>query len=263
MATTYLDAILAAHRGRVAADNRPFERLADEARAVPPTRGFAGALAVGFSVIAEVKRRSPSKGAIGEGLDPATLAASYERGGAACISVLTDAEHFGGSPADLAAARDAVSLPVLRKDFTVSLADVCDARVMGADALLLIVAALDDSELSDFHAFATELGLDALVEVHDEHELERALQVNATLIGVNQRDLFTFDVDTDRAVRLAPRMPEGVVRVAESGITGPEAAAPLAAAGYHAVLVGESLVRSADPSAAVAALRAVGEKTDR
>ena len=151
MATTYLDAILAAHRGRVAADDRPFERLLDEARGCPLTRGFTAALTNGFAVIAEVKRRSPSKGAIDAELDPAALAAAYERGGAACVSVLTDIEYFGGSPADLVAARDAVAVPVLRKDFTVSLADVCDARIMGADAVLLIAAALDDAELADFH----------------------------------------------------------------------------------------------------------------
>jgi indole-3-glycerol phosphate synthase len=134
---------------------------------------------------------------------------------------------------------------------------------MGADAVLLIVAALDDAELSDFHALANELGLDVLVEVHDEAELERALHVEANLVGVNQRDLFTFAVDTDRAVRIAPLMPAGVIRVAESGISGPDDAVPLAAAGYDAVLVGESLVRSADPAAAVAALRAVGREADQ
>jgi indole-3-glycerol phosphate synthase len=263
MATTYLDEILAAHRGRAASDARPVDRLVDEARACGPGRGFAAALGNGFAVIAEVKRRSPSKGAINADLDPAALAAAYERGGAACLSVLTDVDYFGGSPADLATARAAVALPVLRKDFTVSAADVCDARIMGADAVLLIVAALDDSELSDFHALATDLGLDALVEVHDERELDRALAAGASLVGVNQRDLFTFAVDTERAVQLAPRMPAGITRVAESGITGPKDAAPLVAAGYDAVLVGESLVRSADPAVAVAALRAVGEKTHR
>jgi len=263
MATTYLDAILTAHRARVAADDRPFERLVDEARRCPPARGFAAALANGFAVIAEVKRRSPSKGAIDAGLDPAALAAAYARGGAACVSVLTDLEYFGGSPADLVAARDAVDVPILRKDFTVSLADVCDARIMGADAVLLIAAALDDAELDDLHVLAVELGLDVLVEVHDEKELERAMHVEATLVGVNQRDLVTFAVDTDRAVRMAPQMPAGVIRVAESGITGADDAVRLVAAGYHAVLVGESLVRSADPAAAVAALRAVGRKADR
>jgi indole-3-glycerol phosphate synthase len=145
----------------------------------------------------------------------------------------------------------------------VALADVCDARIMGADAVLLIVAALDDAELADFHALAVDLDLDVLVEVHDEPELERALRVGATLVGVNQRDLVTFAVDTDRALRMAPQMPAGVVRVAESGIGGPDDAGPLADAGYHAVLVGESLVRSPDPAAAVAALRAVGRKADQ
>src|SRR4051794_26073946 len=262
MPATYLDSILAAHREAAAADGRPFETLLDAARTAPDPRGFVRALpSGGFSVIAEVKRRSPSKGAIAADLDPAELASAYERGGAACVSVLTDVDHFGGSASDLAAARAAVNLPVLRKDFTVSASDVCDARLMGADAVLLIVAALDDGELSDFAALARELGLDALVEVHDERELERALRVDATLVGVNQRDLVTFAVDTARAVRLAPQIPAGVVRVAESGIGGPQDAAPLAVAGYDAVLVGESLVRSGDPAAAVAALRAVGGDT--
>jgi indole-3-glycerol phosphate synthase len=206
-------------------------------------------------VIAEVKRRSPSKGGIAPDLDPAALARAYERGGAACLSVLTDVEFFGGSPEDLAAARAAVRVPVLRKDFTVSAHDVVDARLMGADAVLLIAAALDASELRDLHALARELGLDALVEVHDEPEVDAALAVDASLIGVNQRDLVTFEVDTARAVRLASRLPDGVVRVAESGITGPEDGAHLAEAGYHAVLVGESLVRSSDPVEAVRLLR--------
>jgi indole-3-glycerol phosphate synthase len=263
MAETYLDAILAAHRERAAADGRRPEQALDAARACDPTRGFAAALGQGGAVIAEVKRRSPSKGPIGPALDPATLAAAYEQGGAACLSVLTDEDHFGGSAADLAAARAGVTLPVLRKDFTVSLLDVCDARLMGADAVLLIVAALDDAELRDFHALAVELGIDALVEVHDEPELERALAVGALMIGVNQRDLVTFAVDTERAVRMGPLMPPDVVRVAESGIAGPGDAAPLFAAGYDAVLVGESLVRSTDPAAAVAALRAVAAEARR
>ena len=155
-----------------------------------------------LAVIAEVKRRSPSKGPLDAGLDPAAVAADYEAGGAACVSVLTDEEFFGGSPADLAAARSACGLPVLRKDFTVSRADVCDARLMGADAVLLIVAALSDDELSSFLGLAQELSLDALVEVHDEAELERALDAGAELVGVNQRDLTTFAVDPERAARL-------------------------------------------------------------
>ena len=255
---TYLDRILDAHRAEAADDDRSIELLLEQARTAEPTRGFAEALRAsdGLGVIAEVKRRSPSKGDLHPDLDPATLAVAYAEGDATCLSVLTDAEFFGGSAADLAAARSAVALPVLRKDFTVCAADVCDARIMGADAVLLIVAALDDAELADFHALAHDVGLDALVEVHDEAEVERALKVGASLIGVNQRDLVTFAVDTDRAVRVAAAIPDTVVRVAESGIDGPASAARLAAAGYDAVLVGESLVTSGDPTAAVRALRA-------
>lgn len=207
-------------------------------------------------MISEIKRRSPSKGDLNVGLDPAQWAAAYEAGGATCLSVLTDVDHFGGSPDDLAAARSAVSIPVIRKDFTVAAVDVVDARLMGADCVLLIAAALDDVELADFHALATELGLDALVETHDEAEVERALTVGADLIGVNQRDLVTFQVDTDRAVRVGASLPEHAVRVAESGVTGAADAAVLREAGYHAVLVGEALVKSGDPTAAVAAMRA-------
>lgn len=253
---TYLDRILEAHRSAAAADDRPIPRLADDAAAAPPPRGFRQALAGGeLALICEVKRRSPSKGDLAPDLDPAALARAYEAGGAACLSVLTDEAFFGGSAADLVAAREACSLPVLRKDFTVSERDVYDARAMGADAVLLIAAALDDAELAAFRALASELGLDTLVEVHDEPEVERALVVGADLIGVNQRDLVTFEVDTERAVRLAPRIPDGVVRVAESGIAGPDDARRLRDAGYDALLVGEWLVTSPDPAAAVAALR--------
>ncbi|MGH9231146.1 MAG: indole-3-glycerol phosphate synthase TrpC [Acidimicrobiales bacterium] len=258
--TTYLDRIVAAHRETARADTRRLDRLIGEATAQPPVRGFAAALrsAAGLGVVAEVKRRSPAKGDLDAGLDPAELARSYERGGAACLSVLTDREFFGGSPDDLRDARRAAAVPVLRKDFTVAAADVCDARIMGADAVLLIVAALDDTELRDFHALAGELGLDALVEVHDEAELDRALAVGAMLVGVNQRDLVTFEVDPARAVRVARALSErgaDVVRVAESGIRGPGDAAVLARAGFDAVLVGESLVTSGDPAGAVRALR--------
>jgi len=207
------------------------------------------------AVISEVKRRSPSKGDLFADLDPARLAQQYETGGAACLSVLTDVEFFGGSVDDLQIARAAVSIPVLRKDFTVDARDVCDARIMGADCVLLIAAALDDAELTSFLALARAIGIDALVEIHDEPELERAITAGAYLIGVNQRDLVTFEVDTARAVRMAPQMPAGVVRVAESGITGPDDARVLAAAGYHAVLVGEHLVTSGDPAGGVASLR--------
>jgi len=227
---------------------------------VASARGFRAAIETvaasgDIAVISEIKRRSPSKGDLAPGLDAAELAQQYELGGAACLSVLTDVDFFGGSIDDLVAARAACTLPVLRKDFTVSARDVCDARIMGADCVLLIAAALDQAELESFLKLAHAIGFDALVEIHDEVELDRAVAAGADLIGVNQRDLVTFAVDTDRAVRMAPQMPAGVVRVAESGITGPADAALLAAAGYHAVLVGEHLVTSGDPEGGVAALR--------
>lgn len=257
---TYLDAILAAHRAAAAADNRSLDALVEQAKQVGPTRGFRVALerdgASELAVIAEIKRRSPSKGDLYADLDPAHIAAAYERGGASCLSVLTDAEFFGGSVDDLDAARRSCSLPVLRKDFTVDGRDVCDARLMGADCVLLIVAALDDAELHELLALARSVGLDALVEIHDEYELERAVAAGADLIGVNQRDLITFEVDTDRARRLAPLMPPGVVRVAESGVRETDDAAVLRDAGYHAVLVGEALVTAADIEGAVARLKA-------
>jgi indole-3-glycerol phosphate synthase len=254
---TYLDRILEAHRA--SAQGRR-ARL-DEARSMPAARPFAAALAQspgsqgGLHVIAEVKRRSPSKGDLNPGLDPAVLAKTYAEAGATCLSVLTDTEFFGGSADDLAGARAAVDLPVLRKDFTVCEADVADARLMGADAVLLIAAALDDAELRAFHALALELGLAALVEVHDEAEVDRALSAGAALVGVNQRDLTTFEVDADRAVRVAKEIPDGVVRVAESGVRGRADAERLRDAGYHAVLVGEALVTAADPAAALRGLR--------
>ncbi|MEY4175407.1 MAG: indole-3-glycerol phosphate synthase [Actinomycetota bacterium] len=253
---TYLDRILARHREVAAADHRSIGALIDDARAMPVARGFRAALAGldHLAVISEVKRRSPSKGDLNAGLDPVWLAQAYERGGASCLSVLTDEEFFGGSAADLQAARGACALPVLRKDFTVSERDVLDARLMGADCVLLIAAALDRAELVGFHALAVEIGLDVLVEIHDEPEMEAALEAGATLVGVNQRDLVTFQVDHARALRMASAMPDQVVKVAESGVRGPADAADLHAAGYHAVLVGETLVTSGDPEAAVRAL---------
>jgi indole-3-glycerol phosphate synthase len=209
-----------------------------------------------MAVISEIKRRSPSKGDLFADLDASSLARSYADGGAVAISVLTDEEWFGGSAVDLQVARRSVELPVLRKDFTVHRHDVIDARIMGADCVLLIAAALDDRELRDLHSQSVDLGMDALVEVHDEAELERALRVDATLVGVNQRDLVTFEVDTARAVRMAPKMPPGIVRVAESGVRDAEDVATLGAAGYHAVLVGETLVTHGDPTTGVRELRA-------
>jgi indole-3-glycerol phosphate synthase len=169
--------------------------------------------------------------------------------------VLTDADWFGGSVGDLQRARTATSLPALRKDFTVDARDVVDARLMGADCVLLIAAVLDDTELLDFHGLAAHLGLDALVEIHDERELERAMTVSATLIGVNQRDLFTFEVDRERAARLGPMMPTAVISVAESGIRDHRDVTALAQVGYDAVLVGESLLVAGDPAEAIRELR--------
>jgi indole-3-glycerol phosphate synthase len=257
---TYLDRILEHHRAVAAADQRPLAPLLDEATAMPAVRPFAAALrhdatSGQLAVISEIKRRSPSKGDLNVALDPAALAQTYERGGASCLSVLTDADFFGGSVADLQAARGACNLPVIRKDFTVDARDVCDTRLMGADCVLLIAAALAPSELAELHDLALQLGLDALVEIHDEVELEHALAAGATLIGVNQRDLMTFQVDHERAVRMAGVIPDGAVKVAESGVRGADDARSLWAAGYDAVLVGETLVTAADPAAAITALR--------
>jgi indole-3-glycerol phosphate synthase len=254
---TYLDRIIDHHREIAADDRRLIANLKAEAERMPPTRQFAAALRrqTTLAVISEIKRRSPSKGDLNADLDPALLAAAYQAGGAACLSVLTDGPHFGGSAEDLQTARSACALPVLRKDFTVSERDVLDARLMGADCLLLIVAALEEAELVAFHQLADDIGLDVLVEIHDEAELEVAMRANASIIGVNQRDLATFQVDHQRAVRMAALIPDDVIRVAESGVRGQGDALSLRRAGYGAVLVGESLVTSPDPVAAIAALR--------
>jgi indole-3-glycerol phosphate synthase len=266
---SYLVDILASHRARARAERRdPDELVEQAARAVgagtlSPPRDFAGALGgVGLSCIAEIKRRSPSAGDLDPDLHPDKVAKEYVAGGASCLSVLTDQEFFGGSVGDLQAAREAGGLPVLRKDFTVAEVDVVDARLMGADAVLLIVAALDDDELGRLHARAGALGLAALVEVHDEEELDRALAAGARLVGVNQRDLRTFAVDHDRAGALAARIPRGVVAVAESGIRDGDDARRLADAGYDAILVGETLVRAGDRAAALRALTGhpIGER---
>jgi indole-3-glycerol phosphate synthase len=244
---TYLEEILASHRARAAADDRVLADLVQQAKTTPAPRDFADAVAAeGLSCIAEIKRRSPSKGDLDPDLQPELVAKEYVAGGAACLSVLTDTDFFGGTPADLAAARQASGLPVLRKDFTVQEADVADARLMGADAILLIVAALDDEELRRCAALADELGLAAIVEVHDEQELGRALAAGSRIVGVNQRDLKTFQVDRERARALAAGIPADVLAVAESGIRDAADARRLADAGYDAILVGEALVRADD-----------------
>jgi indole-3-glycerol phosphate synthase len=258
---TYLDRIVDAHRRAASEDSRDLKELRTQARKrSDDPRGFAQSLrSPGLSLIAEIKRRSPSKGELCPGLLPTEVAMEYVIGGASCLSVLTDVEHFGGSEADLRAAREAISVPVIRKDFTVSEADVLDATIMGADAILLIVAALTDKELTLFSSVAAEFGLDVLWETHDELEVLRCLELGATMIGVNQRDLHTFAVDQDRAVRVAASIPLGVVRVAESGVRGPDDARVLSAAGYDAILVGESIVTSTDRSLAVRELISAGE----
>ena len=259
----YLDTIVTAHRAAVADDRRHLDEVLEQVDRAGAVRPFPGAIAEaaarhGMAVISEIKRRSPSKGDLDPTLDPESVAVEYEAGGAACLSVLTDAEFFGGGPDDLAAARAACSLPVLRKDFTVSPLDVCDARLMGADAVLLIVAALSDEELASFLGLSRRCSLTALVEVHDEIELQRAVDVGAEVIGVNQRDLRTFEVDHRRALRIGDLMPAHVTAVAESGIEGPADVRRLADAGYQAVLVGERLVRSGDRRGAVADLLGAG-----
>ncbi len=255
----YLEEIIATHRDTAKRDSRSLDNLVAEAKSQAPTRAFAERLhtdaASGLTVIAEIKRKSPSKGNLNLHLDPVALAKTYEAAGASCMSVLTDEHFFGGSVTDLQAARSATQLPVLRKDFTVSERDVCDARIMGADCVLLIVAALSIGELRQMHDLAGEIGLDVLIETHDEREVEVALEVGARMIGVNQRDLRTFEVDHQRAVRVASMIPPGVIKVAESGVRNADDAASLRAAGYDAVLVGESLVVSGDPASMLASLR--------
>jgi len=256
MTRTYLDDIVAWHRQRAQNDARSFTNLLAEAKTCVPARGFASSIrdTPHLAVIAEIKRKSPSKGDLNASLDPAELALQYQRGGASCLSVLTDSNHFGGSVTDLQVARAACSVPVIRKDFTVDLRDICDARIMGADCVLLIAAILSSAEMSSYLELCREVDIDALVEVHDEAELELAMSAGATMVGVNQRDLVTFAVDQARAVRMAPRIPDHVVRVAESGVRGRDDALALRAAGYDAILVGEHLVTSLNPEAALTEL---------
>ena len=212
----------------------------------------------GVSVIAEVKRRSPSKGELAAIPDPAALAAAYEAGGAAAISVLTEQRRFGGSIDDLRVVRTAVGIPVLRKDFVVTSYQLWEARAAGADLVLLIVAALDQPLLESLHREADELGLTPLVEVHDEAEVERALSAGARLVGVNARNLKSLEVDPATFARVAPLIPDEVVRVAESGVSGPEDVEKLAAQGADVVLVGEALVTGGDPQGAVSAMVEAG-----
>ena len=224
----------------------------------PPRDPMPALRAQGSSVIAEVKRRSPSKGDLAEIPDPTVLAKEYAAGGAAAISVLTEQRRFGGSLADLVAVRHAVETPLLRKDFIVTEYQLVEARAAGADLALLIVAALTDDELERLHDTARELGLTPLVEVHDEPETERAVALGAELVGVNARNLRTLDVDAATFGRLAPLVPQDRVLVAESGIAGPDDVARFVGEGARVVLVGEALVRDGDPETAVRAMTGVG-----
>ncbi len=269
--STILDSILARKHEEVAGRRARVPQAELEARgaAMPPARGFAAALAARIAagkpaVIAEVKKASPSKGVIRADFDPAAIARSYEAGGAACLSVLTDADFFQGSEAFLQQARAACALPVLRKDFTVDPYQVAEARAIGADCILLIVAALDDARMHELAAQAMGLGMDVLVESHDAGELERALRLPAVagrqpLLGVNNRDLRTFDVSLDTSIALQAMLPQGRLLVSESGIAAPADVRRLRDAGIGAFLVGEAFMREADPGAALQRLFAAGE----
>ena len=235
---------------------RPLAAMREAALAQPAPRGFAQAIRDKRAqdlpaVIAEVKKASPSKGVIRANFDPAAIARSYEAGGAACLSVLTDVDYFQGSNAYLKQAREACALPVLRKDFTIDQYQVYEARALGADCILLIVAALDDVRMADLTVLALELGMDVLVEVHDIDELERALQVPAPLLGVNNRNLRTFDVSLDTTLGLRDAVPADRILVTESGIATRADVQRMRDAGVNTFLVGETFMRARDPGAAL------------
>jgi indole-3-glycerol phosphate synthase len=252
-----LDEILATKVDEVTLLRQPQTRdlLRREALAADAPRDFAAGLRRadgGIAVIGELKRRSPSKGELAPDLDPGPTAKAYEAGGAAALSVLTDLPYFGGQVADLQAARAATNLPVLRKDFTIDEVQIYEARAIGADAVLLVCAAIsDDALLADLYALAAELGMAVLVEAHDAGEVDRSLAAGARIVGVNSRDLATFNEDLGVGASLASRIPADVIAVAESAIRAPADAERMGAAGFDAVLVGEALVRAGDPTALV------------
>ena len=256
-----LDDILDGVRADLAArqELEPLDRLKEAAGRAPSPRDVLAAFRGSeVAVIAEVKRASPSKGALAAIADPAALAADYEAGGARVISVLTEKRRFGGSLEDLAAVREAVDVPVLRKDFIISSYQLWEARAHGADLVLLIVAALEQNALVSLVERARSIGLVPLVEVHTQEELDRALIAGAAIVGINARNLRTLEVDRAVFGRLAPQVPAGVIKVAESGVRGPHDLLAYAAAGADAVLVGESLVTGKDPRSAVADLVTAG-----
>jgi indole-3-glycerol phosphate synthase len=251
---TILDEILAWKRIEVAKQKRaqPLSAVCDAALAAPPPRDLASALAAPrVSLIAEIKRASPSRGLLHPDLDPAAQAAAYQAHGASAISVLTDERFFKGSLDDLTAVRRAVRLPVLRKEFVIDPYQVYQARAAGADAVLLIAAALDDADLRSLYELIYELGMSALVEVHDEAELERTLAFDPRVLGINNRNLHTFEVSLDVTARLSERVPPGTLLVSESGIHTADDVARLAALGVHGILVGESLVCARDVGAKI------------
>ena len=259
-----LDPIVQATREEVERRKRatPLAELEREAEARPEGRPFHEALArPGTSVIAEYKRRSPSAGTIREGVGVEDMARAYERGGAAALSVLTEEDHFGGSLADLRAASQATDIPILRKDFTIDPYQVFEAKASGGDAVLLVVGALEPAELATLHGLARDLDMDAIVEVHDEPELEAALAVDAGTIGINNRDLADFSVDLQRTYDLLTDVPAGKIVVSESGIATREQVEELEQVGVDAVLVGETLMRAPDPEAAVRELARTEEPT--
>jgi indole-3-glycerol phosphate synthase len=256
-----LDKIVAVKREEIAAAKarRDFVALRREAEALGGQRGFLAVLrgkiaAGGAGVIAEVKKASPSKGVLREHFVPAEIAASYAAGGAACLSVLTDERFFQGHAEYLRAARAACALPALRKDFLVDPYQVVEARAMGADCILLIAACLDDALMADLEAHALGLGMDVLVEVHDGAELDRALRLKTPLVGINNRNLRTFEVTLDTTIGLLPNVPADRLLVTESGILGPADVRRMRTAGVHAFLVGEAFMRAPDPGAALTAL---------
>lgn len=251
-----LDQIVADTQVRLETLRRDASEIRRNALGSEPAPSLREALsAPGLSVIAEVKRRSPSRGDLAPELDPLLQSKRYAAGGAAAISVLTEPDHFHGSNADLRSVRRAVDVPVLRKDFTLDPLQIWEARAIGASAILLIVAILDDHTLNTLLMTAAEAGLDAVVEVHSESEAERALSMNPTIVGVNNRDLATFEVDLATAEKIAPMLVDVPVTIGESGIHTPEDARRMSGAGYDAVLVGESLVRSGDPAELIRSFR--------